>query len=482
MTAPIENFEDSVLSDFERLSLHSERRNRSCEDTPRISKEDLEELECPFTWEPSHVPPEDTPDEMIRKISEKLEETKEGDKLSWRQFVSIRALCYEYYRKKNLKKALEQCEECEHILKESIDNEAFKSLPNAAEHVLLASKVFVLNAVGKISKARSLLKEIVAYEDLSTAEQAGIWGIKASLHMEYGYKGTKEAIGFSKMSISLNPREGHWHFLLGKCLGRIRRIESRLDIPSNEELDALETAVELDPNPKYIIFTAEAYMEASFRAFSKHRNNLGPLKSVLNELNKKSALFYKLALEGNKECSHMNIRCAKGFLRLPYPYKDPRRAKQCLDKALAIAPNNAMAHHQLGSYFEYQHNDVERAMASYKKAGECGAYGAYMDLFRLKYGVDNTYNPIPDLESLLERFQEKPRLIETRVQMVSYYLIIKNDLKSAAIIWKDVLDSSPDISKLNVSMNPFYFIFINRNLQREGEREREVLFYATVYV
>jgi tetratricopeptide (TPR) repeat protein len=67
-------------------------------------------------------------------------------------------------------------------------------------------------------------------------------------------------------------------------------------------------------------------------------------------------------------------------------------AKDCCAKALALAPNNAMANHVAGSIYERYDKDVERAKRHYQMAGEQGAYGAYMDLFRLKYNeVNHSY-------------------------------------------------------------------------------------------
>lgn len=85
------------------------------------------------------------------------------------------------------------------------------------------------------------------------------------------------------------------------------------------------------------------------------------------------------------DCAHINIRCARGFYRLPYPYKDIKQAKECCDKALLLAPNNAMANHVAGYICQRYEGDSERAKKYYQMAGEQGAYGAFMDLYRLKY-------------------------------------------------------------------------------------------------
>jgi tetratricopeptide (TPR) repeat protein len=95
-------------------------------------------------------------------------------------------------------------------------------------------------------------------------------------------------------------------------------------------------------------------------------------------------------MRGN--CAYINIRCAQGFSKLPYPRRDWELAKECCAKALALAPNNAMANHVAGTIYEGYDKDVERAKRYYQIAGEQGAFGAYLDLFRLKYSeVNHSY-------------------------------------------------------------------------------------------
>jgi tetratricopeptide (TPR) repeat protein len=95
--------------------------------------------------------------------------------------------------------------------------------------------------------------------------------------------------------------------------------------------------------------------------------------------------FFRAALELRGDCAHVNIRCAQGFYRLPYPYRNIQLAKECRDKALSLAPNNAMANHVAGSICELYEGDLEEAKKYYQTAGEQGSYGAFMDLYRLKY-------------------------------------------------------------------------------------------------
>jgi tetratricopeptide (TPR) repeat protein len=103
----------------------------------------------------------------------------------------------------------------------------------------------------------------------------------------------KAALEYIKKALEMDPKQGEWHFLLGKCLGRIRRIDTFNEIPPQEELKALENAAGMTKNPSYIIFLAQAYREASFRLFSIHRRNLAPLEEKLDRMNERSAELYR---------------------------------------------------------------------------------------------------------------------------------------------------------------------------------------------
>jgi tetratricopeptide (TPR) repeat protein len=104
------------------------------------------------------------------------------------------------------------------------------------------------------------------------------------------FKAAKEYI---EKALELDPQQGEWHFLYGKCLGRIRRIDNFNAIPSQKELKALEDAAKMTKNASYIIFLAQAYRETSFRVFSIHRNDLAPLKEKLDTMSERSAELYR---------------------------------------------------------------------------------------------------------------------------------------------------------------------------------------------
>jgi tetratricopeptide (TPR) repeat protein len=103
----------------------------------------------------------------------------------------------------------------------------------------------------------------------------------------------KAAEKYIEKALELAPQESEWHFMYGKCLGRLRRVHNFNEIPPQKELKALENAVEMTKNASYVIFLAQAYREASFRVFSVHRNDLGCLKDKLDRMYERSAELYR---------------------------------------------------------------------------------------------------------------------------------------------------------------------------------------------
>ena len=102
------------------------------------------------------------------------------------------------------------------------------------------------------------------------------------------------AIDCVKEALKLDNEQAEWHFTLGKALGRLRRIDHNSEIPTLEELKALEEALKLSRDPSYAIFMARAYREAAFRVFSEHRSSMDSnLKTKIENMNRRSYELYK---------------------------------------------------------------------------------------------------------------------------------------------------------------------------------------------
>lgn len=114
--------------------------------------------------------------------------------------------------------------------------------------------------------------------------------------MEYGLYGHKMAFENAEKARKIDPKNPYWHFLIGKSLGRIRRVEKPFDIPSDEERNALKIAIEMNDNYLFMLYTAESYVETSSRTFRFHNRNrsLYPsLKVSIDQMNEEASNLYK---------------------------------------------------------------------------------------------------------------------------------------------------------------------------------------------
>ncbi len=48
----------------------------------------------------------------------------------------------------------------------------------------------------------------------------------------------------------------------------------------------------------------------------------------------------------------MKFRCAKGFIKLPEPYRDDVTAKKLLEEGLKVNPNSPFGNHVMAIYYE----------------------------------------------------------------------------------------------------------------------------------
>lgn len=140
------------------------------------------------------------------------------------------------------------------------------------------------------------MDKIARISTMNSKSRAALNGFRATFYAEYGIYGSRAAIAYAARAIEMDAEESLWYFLKGKLLGRVRHVEKPFDIPSPEELDALETASEKETKAAYAIFTAQVYRETASRAFIKHSNErtLHPnLKKMIDTMNTKSYQLYE---------------------------------------------------------------------------------------------------------------------------------------------------------------------------------------------
>jgi hypothetical protein len=157
-------------------------------------REQLKLLECPFTWDLQNSSVRDTPESLISRINEKVEEIEEGT-FQWRKFNLMLVLCYEHFREGDTSAALAKQRICEQILDSSEPKGEYESFfhatKNALLHVMNSCKCFLLFETGVLNEARQKLQKVHKFQEMDNPCKAAIWGIRAAVSMEYGYGGTK---------------------------------------------------------------------------------------------------------------------------------------------------------------------------------------------------------------------------------------------------------------------------------------------------
>jgi hypothetical protein len=158
-------------------------------------REKLKSLECPFTWKIQNESVHETPDSVIARISEKMEEIAEEGAFRWRTFTSMLLICYENFRKGDNSVAWDKQRACETYLNSSDSKGAYESFFQATKaalsHVVYACKCHLFFETGVLNEARRTLEKVCTFQEMDNPCKAAIWGIRAAVSMEYGYEGTK---------------------------------------------------------------------------------------------------------------------------------------------------------------------------------------------------------------------------------------------------------------------------------------------------
>lgn len=160
----------------------------------------------------------------------------------------------------------------------------------------------------------------------------GCKSIAWSKYKEAGEFGIKNVIEFSQLSIKDNGNCDVWHFVLGKNLRRLRRMENFLTKPTKKEELAFQKAYQLSKEPTFGIYLAQMHKE------KRDRN--------------RALKIYKEIYNSKPESASINLRLALGFIRLGcLPL-----AKKCLDFAESRVPDDSMFLHYKGIYLENTKN------------------------------------------------------------------------------------------------------------------------------
>uniref|UniRef100_A0A1B6MKH9 Uncharacterized protein n=1 Tax=Graphocephala atropunctata TaxID=36148 RepID=A0A1B6MKH9_9HEMI len=409
----------------------------------------LSKSESPFIWKPRQGKPVDEPRIAIIRLQKKDKEIRDVNTFKWRNFILQLVISYELFKEKEISQALEKLEDLKKNLAMKANSTSegwlFISIENALWHVITASKAFLLLENNLIDEAYKLISEIQPVHTMKRASQAGIHGIRAAVFMEYGHRGNVKGLGEAMKAVEIDRTNGEWHFLLGKCMGRIRRVSKCYELVDPLEVKAFNTAVNLDKiNAHYKVYLAQTIRERAFREFKIKKPKMG------TELHKKiqksfyaSYHMYIKAREEQPNCPHLLTRCAFGMMKFPFHMVDLKFIRESIDKASDLAPENPMTHHVKAMYHERFLVDAEIPLEAYEKAAALGNFGAAMDLVRMHYKLKHT-NIEEELEIIAEHFEEPCQRQVAYMQAGSYNLFIKKDLVGAVKFYKKVIDIDPE--------------------------------------
>ncbi|XP_075216241.1 uncharacterized protein LOC142321753 isoform X3 [Lycorma delicatula] len=333
-------------------------------------KEKLRYLEIPFNWNLNQVGPHQF--NVIPRLEEKDEEIVDNQEFKFRNicfsFILQLLLAYEYNRKENADFsrnsktqlfALQMLNDCERLLQtlkqKGCKECLFLATYDVLLNIVLGSETYIMVELDMISDAKKNYDKIVTLSDQTAQQKAALLAIKAVSLMEYGSDKLVLASEYISHAQQLDPSVAEWHFIFGQVLARIRRVKLQQELPLEEEITAMEKAVEMSDNERYKLHLAQSYREKAFRMFCTIRHAVKNNKETynkINEINTASCNIYRELLSKNSDNVRILARCAFGITKLPVPFRDVPLAVTSIEKAHELSPNNPMVNHFLGIIYE----------------------------------------------------------------------------------------------------------------------------------
>uniref|UniRef100_A0A1B6IGP4 Uncharacterized protein n=1 Tax=Homalodisca liturata TaxID=320908 RepID=A0A1B6IGP4_9HEMI len=413
-------------------------------------------VESPFVWGMSALLVKESSN-ILERLLEKQDVVEEHyEQFKWSHFVIQLLLSYELCNSGNQSEAVKKIESCEAELTRldriGCNERFYLRMRRPLWHLTLASRALLFATISNFEVDLDYLDQEMGQKYnltlFSDEERASLYGTKTICYLEYGYNGNMEALKWARKALETDPSEAEWHFLTGKCMGRVRRCTRKFSGVPREEVEMIEKAVSLNPNPKYIMYVAQVYQQSASAAFIHHRGDENFYKSSLyqaiNNMNKKAVELYQQALVFRPNCSYTYIRCLNGMLKLPRKYLNLAQLRKMVDKVTMVAPNNTMFLHSAGVFYLKMDYDAKKALKFFEMASDQGNYGASMDAIRLRFRMNEQYNPVGRLRKLIEKFSARPHHEDAVSQLGSFYLFIVRDLERALEAYNLILEKDPE--------------------------------------
>ena len=358
---------------------------------PRVSaayKNQLDQLECHFTWLKDHPI---TPTEVDNIITRLREDKNTSPNI---YMTSLAFLSYLHTRP-SANMSTDTALAC---LKQAEEMEASFLCVNC-EFVLRANQLHVLNIKGEVHKEKlaMLLKE---WEDRKQTppKEAGVWGTKAITLSRLGLPSYEKAIGYFEQASELDKENAQWYFGKALLTGRIRRVkQGARQRPSKEELQLFDMANKITKGNS-VYLAGYAYALAEFVKNCRRKTRL------TTERKQKSLTLVSEALQhaGN---SHETYRqCAKVYRWFGMVHEFER----CIDKGVDSCEIKHKLLHLLALHFRNT-NRLDLAIEVLTEAvgniqlGTGNVY-AELDLVLMKIKQSSEYDPMDDFHNLESKY------------------------------------------------------------------------------
>ncbi|KAJ8866121.1 hypothetical protein PR048_033645 [Dryococelus australis] len=304
---------DGICGRLSQLSMNVDKAKTETDDTSDKSKDLVEQellwaklklLQCPFSWDDlkeivNYDKTADKHKARIAQTEKKLETLHRAEFLYTGLILNI-VLVYEHFCDGDTGSSLAVLCATEALLKSSSSPGQFSSKlvadnKDALWYVVLACRAYLYFYSRNFCEVGRTLMKIKKFDDLNNACKAGILVVRVEVLIEYGHEGDVASIKHMEAALSLDPNQAEWHFFLGKCLRKLRRLDYSLNRPAKEELKAFEEAYKIAKHPVYAVFLAQAYIETACSVFSKQHNSgtVPSASKVIDRMNKRSVELYK---------------------------------------------------------------------------------------------------------------------------------------------------------------------------------------------
>lgn len=109
-----------------------------------------------------------------------------------------------------------------------------------------------------------MAKDLRSVNSLNRAEIAAISAVKARIFMLYAPMGNCIALKFADQARNIQTDETEWKLVWLKAKGRVRRYYNKIQMPGEDEINAVKMLSLTQSKPWFLIQASKMYMEIAF--------------------------------------------------------------------------------------------------------------------------------------------------------------------------------------------------------------------------